>query len=366
MTAVVGLAFAATLLIVGDRSQPSALALEVALCLATGTSGRWPVGGGIATGMLLGFLLAVPLEDTRLSLLTVPMVLLVASSRGRWLLVALFAAWYLPILGLIESGSPADLARYVAGLSVWAFALALSVLIGWQTHWLTRARDRLSREQAVALKAQRRAIARNLHDTVAQATTAIVVRAEAGKLRPGVDPELIEDLDYIASVGPHSLRDLRGMLVAMRTDDGAQPAIALRTETVSEMLDKQVSGLTNAGFAVRVLVQADIDAPPESIRYTLNCVISEAATNILRHGRPGSDCAIMIADADDELQIVVRNETGGRSPVPTNQFGLIGLAERVHALGGEVETLAQDRSWVLQVRIPLTEETPPSGTKEEP
>lgn len=366
MTAVVGLAFAATLLIVGDRSQPGALALELALCLATGSSGRWLVVGGIAAGMLMGLLLAVPLEDTRLSLLTVPMVLLVASSRGRWLLVALLAAWYLPILGIIESGSLTDLTRYPAGLSAWAFALALSVLIGWQAHRVTHARDRLSRENAVALKAQRRAIARNLHDTVAQATTAIVVRAEAAKLRRGTDPELIEDLDYIASVGRHSLRDLRGMLVAMRNDDdGAQPAIALRTETVSEVLDKQVSVLTDAGFDVRVLVQADLDAPPESIRYTLNCVISEAATNILRHGRPGSDCAIMIADADGELEIVVRNETGGRSPVPTNQLGLIGLAERVHALGGEVETLAQDRSWVLQVRIPLTEPQP-SGTKEEP
>ncbi|MFT3861445.1 sensor histidine kinase [Micropruina sp.] len=351
LTATAGLLVAISVLLFGDWSSPVTGLLEIALCIAAGSSGRWLLGGGTATGVLLSLLSAYPLDVSRPSTLAVVLVPVVASSRGSWKLLGLFVAWYLPILALIESGG---LAHYVGGLTAWTFALGIAVLVGWQSHRLTLARDRLTRDRALALRAQRRAIARDLHDTVAQATTAVVVRAEAGKLRPGADPETIADLDYIASVARHSLRDLRGMLAAMRAADGeAEPATTLHTETLDQLLDRQVAALKHAGFDVRVLVQARVDELPESVRYTLNCVVSEATTNILRHARPGSGCAVMIGDSDDELDVVVRNETGGRSPVPTNQFGLVGIGERVRALGGSIEAGARGGTWILQVRIPL-------------
>jgi signal transduction histidine kinase len=338
----------------GDWNQPLAMGLELAVCLAAGASGRWLLGGGIATGLMLGLLVAVPLDIARFSTLTVTIVMLVASSQGRWALVALFTAWYVPILAVIEAGGVASLESLVAAGSVWLFVLALCVVVGWFIHRQQRVWDALARDHTIALLGQRRAIARDLHDTVAQATTSIVLRAEAAKLRPGIAPELVDDLDYIASVGRNGLRDLRGLLTAMRSEEGEPSAeVGLRRETFEKVLERQVTELTAAGFDVRVLIEADVTALPESIRYTLNHVISEASTNVLRHARPGSDCTIMVADSAEELEVLVGNQVGGRSPVASNRFGLIGLAERVGALGGTIEVPTKAPTWVLRVRLPL-------------
>jgi signal transduction histidine kinase len=345
--ALVGLAY-------GDWTHPVALAIELAICLAAGSSGRWLVGGGIATGLMLALLMAVPLDAARFSTLTVTIVVLVASSGGRWALLALFTAWYVPILAVIEAGGFAPLASLLAAASAWLFVLALCAGAGWFVHRQLRAWESLERDHSLSLQAQRRAIARDLHDTVAQATTSIVVRAEAAKLRPATDPELVADLDYIATVGRNGLRDLRGLLTAMRSEEGDSTAnVGLRNETFAEVLDRQVAELTAAGFDVRVLVQADVTALPESIRYTLNHVISEASNNVLRHARPGSDCAFMVGASAQELEVLVSNEVGGRSTVPTNRFGLIGLSERVGALGGTLEVVSRAPKWVLRVRLPL-------------
>nr|WP_300150691.1 histidine kinase [Propionicimonas sp.] len=346
--------FAVSILAFGDWSRPGELAVEVALCLAAGSSGRWLVPGGITTGVLLSALALLSLEAPRFSTLTVQLVFLVAGSRGRWLVIALFAVWYLPVLAMLEAGGFSQPDRYLAALGVGVFGLGLAVTIGWFIHRQVRARERLTLDHSRALTAQRQAIARDLHDTVAQATTAIVLRAESAKLRPEADPELLVDLDYIATVGRNSLRDLRGMLRAMRSaGNDAVPDLALRTTSFRELLDAQVAVLTEAGFDVRVLVQVRPEQLPTSIGYTLNCVLSEATTNILRHARPGARCAIMVSASASELEILVSNEVGGRTPVPSNRFGLIGLTERVSALGGTVDVLSRERNWVLQVRLPL-------------
>lgn len=357
--------FAVSLLVFGAWSRPADLLVEVALCLAAGSSGRWLVPGGVVTGVLLTGLALFSLETPRFSTLTVQLVFLAGSSRGRWLVTALFAVWYLPVLAMIEAGGYSSPDRYLAALGVGMFGFGLSVTIGWFIHRQVRARERLALDHSLALTAQRQAIARDLHDTVAQATTAIVLRAESAKLRPGTGPELLADLDDIATVGRNSLRDLRGMLRAMRSaGNDAVPDLALRTTSFRELLDGQVAMLTEAGFDVRVLVQFRPEQLPESIGYTLNCVLSEATTNILRHARPGSRCAIMVTASASELEILASNEVGGRTPVPSNRFGLIGLTERVSALGGTVDVLSRERDWVLQVRLPLIPDAASTNVEE--
>ena len=353
---VVGLLFAVLLAGFGDSTEPLGVALEVALCLAAGFSGRWPIGGGIAAGLLLsGMALVGPLEDSRFSTMILPLVLLTLASRGAWRATVLFAAWYLPVLGFIESAGMPGTTAFWTGVGAWTFIFGLATVAGWFLDRQSRAQRRLSRHHEQALRAQRRAIARDLHDTVAQAMTAMVIRAESRKIATDADPTAADDLEYIAVMGRQGLRDLQSMLAAMRSDEQEAPApVALRQETFNEVLEAQTSALTRAGFTVRTLIQTPVDALPESIRYTLNCVVSEAATNILRHARPGSHCAIMVADSPSELEIVVSNEIGGKSPVPTNRLGLIGLTERVHTLNGSIETQLHESTWVLQVALPLS------------
>lgn len=350
-TAIVG-ALCAMLVLVGNWTEPTALVLELGLCAAAASSGWRLVGGGIATGLLLAAVALTTAQGSRFSILSVTLVLIVASAQGRWSLVALFAAWYVPLLAFIEATGFANPTAYLAAAGAWTLFLALGVLVGAVVHRQIHTRERLALANQEAMQGQRRSIARDLHDTVAHATTAIVMRAETAKLH--ADPALVADLDYIATVGRNSLRDLRGMLAAMRSDDGEPAGYgSLSTESFEDLLERRVADLTKAGYQVRVLAQADTTALPESIRGTLNHVVSEAAANIERHARPGSDCALMIDVSDAAVDFVASNATGGRSAVPSNHFGLIGLEERVGALGGTVQVVSREPQWVLRVQLPL-------------
>lgn len=335
------------------------LIADVALALSAGISGRWPQLGGVGAGVAL---MTIPFVHTGL----IPFVLFAmyipvvsAGVRGHDRLRDLLALWYTAaaflIAGLRAGSNPSDAILtdiIFVGLMVGAWGVGRSV------NRLRRENQRAADLRLASLKDQRRMIARDLHDTVAYATTTMIMRAEEIKLRRSDDAQLVADLEFIINTGRRSVRDLRGMLEALRRNDPAfdidADASPWRIVSLRDVIAARTSELRSHGIDLGVAVDADLDSLPESVRETLAKLIVEATSNMVKHAGPGP-CRMLIEVHDDTLEVAFINRTqpsGGRRSAGSG-LGLLGATERVEALGGELEAGEASGTWIMRAQLPI-------------
>lgn len=214
---------------------------------------------------------------------------------------------------------------------------------------LTLETQALAREADAAVDAERRRIARELHDVVSHAVTLIAVQAEAGQAVIDLKPEAARrSLEAIGRVSREALDELHRLLAVLRDDEPA----AGRDLGLGH-LDNLVAGTRAAGLAVTVRASdvGGLDAATDRCAYR---VVQEALTNALRHT---SDARVEVdlARTDGRLSVVVVSE-GRRhtSAYGGTGRGLSGLRERVASLGGAftAETVGE-RGFRVQADLPV-------------
>ena len=190
----------------------------------------------------------------------------------------------------------------------------------------------------------RQRIERDLHDGIQQRLVSLTldVRAiQAGSLDGQAD--LMPQLDEVANGMSDTLDELReisrGIHPAILSQGGIGPALA--------MLGRR----SKLPVEVAVDVTTRLPAPIEVAAYY---VVSEALTNAAKHGG-ASFAAVEAHLEDDRLELCVRDDGFGGAD-PAKGSGLIGLDDRVQALGG---TLIVDsppgEGTTLSVSLPVTD-----------
>ena len=253
-------------------------------------------------------------------------------------------------------------------LAVLPIALALALAVDWRNHgdinlvdipynlllllsaWLlgdsaqTRRAyviqaEREREEQARAALAEERArIGRELHDIVAHSVSVMVLQANAGERVAASKPEQArEHFAAIQATGREALSELRRLLGVLRGPEGEeasrepQPGLSNVEHLAEEM--------RQSGIDTTLQVNGDSATLSEAMQLSAYRVIQEALTNTLRHaGASRAEIAVRCAARALEVEVV----DNGRSPTSANGsartgHGLIGMRERVHLFGGELE-----------------------------
>ena len=103
-------------------------------------------------------------------------------------------------------------------------------------------------------------------------------------------------------------------------------------------------------------VSGETGGLPTEVQSALGWVVREATTNVLRHSGARS-VTVELALTEDGATLTVTDD--GRGPTGGNGAGLAGLAERVAALGGTVETgAAPGRGFRLRAVVPVPASAP--------
>ena len=188
---------------------------------------------------------------------------------------------------------------------------------------VARAELEASRARIVATADEtRRRIERDLHDGAQQrlATLILELRAAAGDATADADA-LREELARAAGALGSALEELReiahGIHPAVLTKGGLTPA--LRALARRSAVPTKVELSTASRFAERTEVAAYY-------------VVSELLTNSVKHAHAGS-VHVSVAEASDALHVSVRDDGVGGAD-PARGSGLIGLRDRVEAIGG--------------------------------
>jgi signal transduction histidine kinase len=244
-------------------------------------------------------------------------------------------------------GSPAALMAVPAAV-LWGVALAVGLLL--------RDADRRRMAELADVRAnERMQLARELHDLIGYHVSGIVVRAQAAKALaenpavPALDP--VEVYGEIEQAGADALTATRRLVGLLRADG---PVAVLPGSGLDEAIRTAVDdhGAVDADLDVDIAAElADLAVPPE-LAITAHRLVLEALTNVRRHA-PDATRVTVRATVDGRHAVVsVHNDkaSGGGS----SGYGLVGMAERVHALGGSLSAGAErGRGWRLIARLPL-------------
>jgi signal transduction histidine kinase len=228
-------------------------------------------------------------------------------------------------------------------------------------HWRRRVRtaERRQRDAArLAIAQERVRIARELHDVVAHSLTVIAVQSDAAEAAIEADAARAgEPIRAIGATARRALTEIRSLLDVLRADDADLPGT--RSPGLSAV-DALVETARATGVDVDVTVQLTAGPVPAAIDLVAYRVVQESLTNILTHA-PGSRAAVTIAQRQRSLRIAVRNTaaTGPERLGLAAGYGLTGLRERVHSVGGRVTTApTPDGGFAVDVDIPLPAPVP--------
>ncbi|MFC8566799.1 sensor histidine kinase [Streptomyces sp. NPDC057245] len=278
-----------------------------------------------------------------------------------------FGDWLLPFASITMS------------LGATAPPLLLGLYVGQRRRLMESLRERadsLERElQLLAERAEERAewargeertrIAREMHDVVAHRVSLMVVHAAALQAVARKDPEkAVRNAALVGDMGRQALTELREMLGVLRSggegvraERAAVPlaavgvaaaAAASRAAEDGEVssegpslaeLDELVGQSAAAGMVVDLSVEGEGRPYAAEVESTAFRVVQEALTNVHKHAA-GAKTYVRLAHRVSEIAMQVENEpppevsAESSARLPSGGNGLVGMKERVAALGG--------------------------------
>lgn len=304
-----------------------------------------------------------------------------ATGQARWV-VAVAVALSIPLLPL-RLGVTGDLTLLVtAALLVTTVAVAVGGAL--------RAADAQRRVAVSSVRrAEREEVARELHDVVAHHVTGMVVLTQAARTVAGRPsevlvpvggaapsgapaPSLDEALAAVERAGAEALTSLRSMVTVLRSTDADGPdgAPLEPTPTVAD-LDDVVRRFRESGAVHRVDVQIAPDALAlgPQVQAALHRVVQESLTNAARYARGARNVRVNLTCTAGSAVLTVVN-SGGRAGGPSDVgdqaawsggFGIVGMRERVAALGGTLTAgpsgeldgpTADGGGWTVRAQVP--------------
>ncbi|OIJ62983.1 sensor histidine kinase [Streptomyces mangrovisoli] len=284
-------------------------------------------------------------------------------ASGTWTL----GDWFVPFASITTS------------LGLTAPPVLLGLYVGARRRLMESLRERadsLERElQLLAERAEERAewargeertrIAREMHDVVAHRVSLMVVHAAALQAVARKDPDkAVKNAALVGDMGRQALTELREMLGVLRSgsgvlgDKGVRPgempaiplaavgaAAAAAADSAREdgpdlgELDELVGQSAAAGMTVALSVEGVARSYAREIEQTAYRVVQEALTNVHKHAA-GAKTYVRLAHRVSEIAMQVENEpppepaSASAVRLPSGGNGLVGMRERVLALGG--------------------------------
>ncbi|MBD8534882.1 sensor histidine kinase [Plantibacter sp. CFBP 13570] len=365
-----------------------------ALCLVYYTAGRRTLErpqGGLWFAITLIALTAVGTAFSpnvlTLQCLVFPLLWVLTPNTRNAIVLNIASAATLAVGFIVGLGATPDV--ILQGLAIQSVSLVFALSLGL---WITRIAElgdekarllvslqtaqaeseRASREAGAA--AERERMARDIHDTIAQSLTSVVLlaqraRSEVGETvagTPDASPldgrpiAALDSIDLIESTARDALREARSLVATTAAMPAADTTLGDSLRRLGER------------FARETGVAVDIDAPSERFQRAPEVVLlrsaQEGLANIRKHAAADRvELALTVDDGWAELRIsddgvgIADPDGALLGTSPGAGFGLHGMHDRVTLLGGTVElTSAAGAGTTVRVRVPVTIEAGPS------
>jgi signal transduction histidine kinase len=207
-------------------------------------------------------------------------------------------------------------------------------------------REYAAQAEELATVKERNRLAREIHDGLGHYLTAINMQIAAGRAVMEGDPSLAQGpLGKAQELAQTGLAEVRRSVAALR-------ASPLDNRPLREAVGALVDECRAAGIATEYAVHGEVRALAPQAEMTLYRVAQEGLTNVRRHAQASSAEIVLDYRQADGVRMTV-HDNGLGSDDPSGGFGLLGVRERVHLLGGEVHIeTAPGEGFTLWVEVP--------------
>ena len=219
------------------------------------------------------------------------------------------------------------------------------------------------------LKSIRSEIAREMHDLVAYSMSQTALRAQRAAADPSYPVAAQQEFAAIESTATDALHELRLVLRALRSNEDEHADHAHTTGLGTVVLDLEESvravadDLSASGYSVTYQCRGDG-------HYTrlqaaiLSRVLREMSSNVLRHADHDQPVTITLSQDAHKARLVVTNGVlSSHHRFPSSGMGILGMKERLSTVGGSLDTLTDNGTWLTSASIPLSQ--PPTRVIED-
>ena len=276
--------------------------------------------------------------------------------------VALIIALVVPAAIIIPTG---PLPSAVSQLFLAACTLLPGSIL---RHTETSLREEVS-TATEKLKSIRSEIAREMHDLVAYSMSQTALRAQRAAADPSYPVAAQQEFAAIESTATDALHELRLVLRALRSNEDEHADHAHTTGLGTVVLDLEESvravadDLSASGYSVTYQCRGDG-------HYTrlqaaiLSRVLREMSSNVLRHADHDQPVTITLSQDAHKARLVVTNGVlSSHHRFPSSGMGILGMKERLSTVGGSLDTLTDNGTWLTSASIPLSQ--PPTRVIED-
>lgn len=203
----------------------------------------------------------------------------------------------------------------------------------------------------MAVLEERNRMAREIHDTLAQGFTGIVLQLEAAEQALNEDASLAQEhLNRARSLARENLNEARRSVWALRP-------LALEQLPFETVLRQETESFTrDSGIKAAVNISGESRTQPHDVQSTLLRICQEALTNIRKHAE-ATEVAVHLAFEANTVRLSIRDNGRGfdtETPVESG-FGLISMRERVRLLGGTLMVQSEiGRGTLIEATLPLS------------
>lgn len=188
------------------------------------------------------------------------------------------------------------------------------------------------REQQVreAIAAERRLIAREIHDVAAHSLAVVLAQADTARLVFDRDPDKARAMIGTAvEVGREAMGEMRSMLGVLRSGDES-------VETGGDLAEL-VETFRGAGADVELVSTGIPREISTAQRHAVYRIVQESVTNAVKHVGPEVACRVALDWGADRLTVTVSDDGPGTTAdlAARGGYGIVGMAERMRQIGGD-------------------------------
>ncbi|RSM91463.1 two-component sensor histidine kinase [Kibdelosporangium aridum] len=247
------------------------------------------------------------------------------------------------VVSLISAFSLLVAAPVLGGLWMYQRAALLAALRG-RAEEAERNRTLLA-DQAVL--AERRRIAREMHDVVAHHVTAITLQAGALTLTPPDErtAKIGEDIRSSSVVALNELRGILGVLRDNRSEDAQLSGVGIPA-AIRKLIGESAA-------TVNLSLPDPWPEVPGDVGRAVYRIVQESLTNAQKHA-PQTTVDATVTATKSTLTVTITNRLAPHhSGVPGSGYGLVGMRERVELAGGQLRTGPHDGRFEVVATFPL-------------
>lgn len=227
---------------------------------------------------------------------------------------------------------------WIAGREVW-FSARIAPIRHEQVIWLARDITAQKQAEAASILEERNRMAREIHDTLAQAFTGILAQVGAAKQVLTDDVEASQaHLDLIKELARTGLTEARRSVVALRPQ-------LLEGGSLQSALHHLVAQIRTAAMDTTLYceVKGTAYALSTEVESNLLRIGQESLTNAIKHANADEIRVQLVYDCDRFCLRVKDNGQGfGVGSIPASEgFGLLGMSERAERIGAQLTIRSQ-------------------------